>query len=402
MSAKKARRKNVIPGLEPHGKKWRWVTMFQGKRHRFNLRAHTYEGAVAEVVELRTRPNLFELGAWEAEVTAYIAQGRLAKTISHRNGDNRKSALLLAGKALNATSPRAVTRPMVANWLAGEIARNPGTTTPATYLRHLKSFFQYLEKHGRIPYDPTAGISAPALSKNKRDVFIPADGVARLFDAAREKGDRDLEFILAMGFECGMRRSEIAACRPEWFDLKIGVVNIPILDGRFERKGRAGEKRAATVPLSRRVLEIIDRHGRPSPFVIAPLKDWGKNRYRFEFGKRLRNFLSKYGYAHVTIHDLRRSFASNRVSAGVSIEKVANWMGIDPQTAWDNYARFIPADEEINRGSAFEEKEPEQPATPKPPTSLKDRLAAVEELFSEGLITAEERAAKRASILEEL
>ena len=42
------------------------------------------------------------------------------------------------------------------------------------------------------------------------------------------------------------------------------------------------------------------------------------------------------------LDEMRRSFASNRVSAGVSIEKVANWLGDSTAVAWTNYSRFPP------------------------------------------------------------
>jgi hypothetical protein len=61
--------------------------------------------------------------------------------------------------------------------------------------------------------------------------------------------------------------------------------------------------------------------------------------------------LSK-GHGHVTVHDMRRSFASNRVSAGVSNEKVANWLGDTIAVAWKNYSRFLPVDSDINLGAA--------------------------------------------------
>jgi len=395
-----------LPGLEKHRQKWRWRTRFEGRRLTFTLRARDETEAIAEVLELRRNPAIYQLGAWQAEATAYIAVGKATRKLSERNGDNRLSALLAAGKALGVASPRQVTTPMVANWLAAEEKRLPGSTSPGTYLRHLRAFFKHLLLLGKVTYDPTTGITATARDKNLRDVFIPAEDLRILLDAARQKSDRDLEFILALGAECGMRRGEISSCRPEWFDLRAGSLTIPVIDGRFERKGKAGRKKSATLPISSTMREIIAHHGLPAPFVIVPDKEWGKNRYRFEFGKRLYLFLEKHGFGHVTIHDLRRSFGSNRVSAGVSIEKVANWMGIDPDTAWKHYARFLPVDAEIDRGTAAKPVEavapPAAPENPPAALDVKARLARIEELHQEGLITDEERAAKREEILAQL
>jgi hypothetical protein len=128
----------------------------------------------------------------------------------------------------------------------------------------------------------------------------------------------------------------------------------------------------------------------------------GKNRYRFEFKKRLKGFMTARGLGNVTIHDMRRSFASNRVSAGVSIEKVANWMGIDVKTAWKHYARFIPADEEINRGSARGVESEKGEVRSGETKTVRQRLEAVQELLDAGLIRPEEAEAKRAVILGDL
>lgn len=78
----------------------------------------------------------------------------------------------------------------------------------------------------------------------------------------------------------------------------------------------------------------------------------GSWRYRYDFRKAYDTYMKPQGYGGVTAHDMRRSFASNRVSAGVSIEKVANWLGDTIQVAWKNYSRFLPVDRDINLGAA--------------------------------------------------
>ena len=398
MSAKK--REQIVKGLERRGNTFRWRKMIDGRRHRFVLQATDEESAVIEVMNLRLNPMLFELGTWDHEASGYITAGLASKELSPRNADNRRLALDLAKRKMGVESPRSVSPFMAMEWLQGEITAHPGSTTPITYLRHLKAFFRYLHARRKIPFDPFAEIKGPPIQKRLRSVFVSTPDVIRLFDQARLRGDRDLEFILALGFECGMRRSEISSCRADWFDLKVGCVTIPAVgDERFARKGREGRRKPATIPLSEPFLEIIGRHGLPDPFVVAPEKKWGKSRYRFDFQKRLKNFLTEHGFGHITIHDLRRSFGSNRVSAGVSIEKVANWMGIDPATAWEHYARFIPADADINRGAAIKPPPPLESQPAPASTTPAERLKSLRELHEAGLISADEAAAKRKEIL---
>ena len=185
-------------------------------------------------------------------------------------------------------------------------------------------------------------------------MFLPAARVAELLEAARQREDAELELILLLACEAGLRHGEISAARADWVNLEAGTITVPAVerDGSWGRKGKTGRRRAVTVPMVPALVEWFTVHGIPSPFLLRPGKGWGKFLYRYEFRKKLRLFLVAHGHPEVTIHDLRRSFGSNRVNAGVSLEKVAHWMGIHPQTAWKHYARFMPADDEIRRGSA--------------------------------------------------
>lgn len=368
--------------------------MVDGRRHTFVLQATTLEGAVAEALMLRANPNIYELGAWAQEVEAYLADAVRRRKISVDTANTRRGSLMRLKEKLGVESPRSVTPLMMERWLEEVVAEHPGNSTASTYQTHAKAFFRFLKKAGKVHLDPTEALLSPPHQKVLREVFLPAEEVRALLTAARAKGDRDLEFILAMGFECGMRRSEIASAKPEWFDLKVGVVTVPVLDDRFKRKGREGRRKSATIPLSTPFLEIIARHGLPSPFVVMPEKLWGDWIYRFDFRKRLKNFFLSHGHEELTIHDMRRSFASNRVSAGVSIEKVANWLGIDVKTAWERYSRFIPADEEINRGAAVKAEEKEVA-----PAGAAERLKGLKELRESELITEVEYAAKRDEII---
>ena len=389
--------------------------MVDGKRLTIPLAARDEPGAIAEVLEMKKRPMARAAGRWEETVDLYLAACKGSRKLSDSTRGVRRTVLMAAGTTLGLAGPRSMTEAVARKWVAGLQGREDlKEGSVRDYVAHMRGFAKWCVETGRMSADPTAGIELPPAEGNMRDVFLEAEEVARLLAAARAAGDRDLEWILALGCECGMRRGEMVACRPGWFDLARGCVTVPPEDvkgteaaGKWRRKGRAGRRRAATVPLSETMLEIIGHHGLPEPFVIAPRKAWGKSRYRFEFRKRFESFMAAQGCAEVTIHDLRRSFGSNRVSAGVSIEKVANWMGIDPKTAWARYARFVPADGEINKGSAGGTRKVAVPVAAEEPAKggggdFAARLGKVEELFAAGLITGEERAAKRAAILAEI
>jgi hypothetical protein len=72
----------------------------------------------------------------------------------------------------------------------------------------------------------------------------------------------------------------------------------------------------------------------------------GKWRYRADFSKAWYSQMKRCG-VRCTIHDGRRSFASNLVSHGVSIYKVARWLGDGVTVVEKSYGHLAPADRDI-------------------------------------------------------
>ena len=74
----------------------------------------------------------------------------------------------------------------------------------------------------------------------------------------------------------------------------------------------------------------------------------GKSKYRADFQKSFNAVLDRCGLGEFTFHDLRRTFASLLVSRGVSIYKVAKWLGDEVQVVEGTYGHLIPQDDEVN------------------------------------------------------
>lgn len=396
-----------IRGLEWHGRSYRWRRMVNGKRLRVNLETADYDEAVAKVLELEGRTEVIDGAPWEEEVDRYIAEQKRMGKLSEAYGRSRRTVLKKAGRDMGVTAPRELTAARVRAWYAA-VTKERSAQTANHYLAHVRVFARWLVKRQRLLMSPVEEVESAAVQGRTRSVFVPAERVRELLDAAREE-DAELELILLLGFECGMRHGEMSAARGEWVDLAAGTITIPAaeVDGTWSRKGRTGRKKAVTVPLVARLREWFDAHGVPRPYLLQPEVRPGRAVYRYDFRKKVAGFFRRQGLEGVWIHDMRRSFGSNRVSAGVSIEKVANWMGIHPGTAWRHYARFMPADREIERGSAGGEgngrdERAGNDGGPGGGRSVGERLREVQGLREEGLISEEEEARVRAEILREL
>ena len=82
-----------------------------------------------------------------------------------------------------------------------------------------------------------------------------------------------------------------------------------------------------------------------------------RHRYRFDFCKRFERLIKEQGIV-CSYHDLRRTFASLKVLAGVSLFKVSSWCGHRTSVCEESYAHLIeesyahmiPMDDQIDVG----------------------------------------------------
>jgi integrase len=90
----------------------------------------------------------------------------------------------------------------------------------------------------------------------------------------------------------------------------------------------------------------LDNRDRDS-YVLKPGQVRGRAEYRYDFKRLLYTHFKRCG-VRCSIHDMRRSFASNRVSQGRSIYKVAKWLGDGVRVVEKSYGHLAPADRDID------------------------------------------------------
>jgi site-specific recombinase XerD len=74
---------------------------------------------------------------------------------------------------------------------------------------------------------------------------------------------------------------------------------------------------------------LLGESDETAPFMLKPFVKKGAALYRYDFRRPFREYVKRQGCAWVTPHVMRHTFASLLVSKGVSIYKVAVWMGDD-------------------------------------------------------------------------
>ena len=157
-----------------------------------------------------------------------------------------------------------------------------------------------------------------------------------------------LTFALLCGFDAGLRRNEISEAKVEWFDLENNLLHVTEHENFVPKDG---DNR--TIPLTDRFGKFLKTYivGRvKSEYVLAPEKTVKvESKYRYDTSKRVRSHFERCKVS-ASFHDMRRSFGSNRASAGTSIYKIAIWLGDKIEVVQRSYGHLLPQDAEINRG----------------------------------------------------
>lgn len=183
-----------------------------------------------------------------------------------------------------------------------------------------------------------------------RDVVIDAETVSDLINGT---DDDELKFILQCGFLAGMRRQEISMIRPEWFDFKRKVINIPCPDLVTGWTPKSGRKR--TMPLVPEFGEWLKEtfpDWKERKFVMKPEKEKGKAKYRYDFRKKFETYARK-NCPELTPHVMRHTYASGHANnPAVTIAQLSAWTGDRIRTLEKHYLHMT-ADAE-KAASSFE------------------------------------------------
>jgi integrase len=238
-----------------------------------------------------------------------------------------------------------ITLPRIHSWLDRLKEEGKSADTCWTYGQRVRSFITYLVPK-YLPSTILTSFTVPEQPSTGRRNWIYKDEITKILDAAND--DPVLKFALLCAFDAGLRRNEISEAKVGWFDPENRLLYVSEHEN-FIPKDRENRP----IPLTDRFAEFLKSYlaGRDkNEYVLAPQKTVkGASRYRYDTNKRVRSHLVRCQVS-ATHHDMRRSFGSNRASAGVSIYKIAAWLGDGIEVVQRSYGHLTPQDNEINRG----------------------------------------------------
>jgi integrase len=357
-------------GLRKRGNVWYLsFTPARGERQRHVCLNTTDEIEAIKFAEaIRARPQIVEIGTPEEDLQAYISLRQERRSMTPETIRSTEEVVGQFFRFCGKTRSRDVDEEDFSKWFQHlktpkdpKEPSVPGITqaTFSTYHARLTAFWRFLVAAGKADSNPLLDFTPHKIppSQIARDAWIDKKEIKRLL---KKCADRDLKFVLFMGFHCGLRKKEIVMARPHWFDLKQEKLNIPFVEVTIKEPGdgtieehhfMTKNKRDRSIPLSRAFVEFLRKEYPWREGQVWCVERKGKGfgqRYRWDFRKPLEAFFKKHGVV-LNTHSLRHSFASNCIMAGISTFKVASWLGNRERTVEVHYAHLATGKGALDR-----------------------------------------------------
>jgi integrase len=346
-----------VKGLYLRGQVW-WFRPAQQNGLRpspFSLDTADENTAVSKVMEMRQQPDFHSPATWAHEVKLYMDEALRLKRISASFAPTRRMTLRNFGRDYKVTRPEAVTASLMQRYYDDQLDAGLKSNTARGYVTSLRAFFKWLMAEGRLRANPALGV------KMKRDVrfyhhrFCPKEEMDALIDNCPRD---DVKFVLLCGFDAGLRRDEISEAVPAWFATQ-GIVH---LQNSAHYEVKDGDARH--IPLTDRFAAFLKTFDRRGPYMLHP--EVGRSatseaNYRYDFRRPFEEYLAAlskkalpefgnqvHDFTWITSQTMRHTFASLRVQKGVSIYKVARWLGDGVEVVQRHYGHLAPqADKDI-------------------------------------------------------
>ncbi|MGC1860054.1 MAG: site-specific integrase [Methylocystis sp.] len=172
----------------------------------------------------------------------------------------------------------------------------------------IKIFFRWAIRRHLTKTNPADGLQGPPKSASRERVLTDAE-LRHVLVHARQKGF-PFGHVLQLLILTGQRRSEIGSLEWNWIDTDTRTITLPasVTKNRREHAFPYGDMVAAT-------LNGIDRRGRflfpGSKDAHLPITGWSNFKAAFDKKCKVESW---------TLHDLRRTFATNLAALGVRLE----------------------------------------------------------------------------------
>jgi integrase len=337
-----------LKGIFLRGKIFWYRYSFQRRQYRVSLETTDESEAITKALAIAADPVLSGAEPIREEVKLYLSSKRAEGKYTRNSADSRQAVLNAWIRARKFTDVHEINQDEITLWLTSLRKRKPRLkeTSIESYAMIIRGFCVWLVSQRKLRDNPAKFIKASRQTSAKGRPFCRRPQMDTLINDCQ---DRDLKFILYAGFHAGLRRDEIVQARPEWFDLDLRIIHI-VESADWKPK----DKDKRTIPLTKEFRNFLRKEMSvkkklAGPFLIQPAKKQRKARYRYDFRKPFEEYVREKEMSWVKPHVMRHSFASLLAIAGVSIFKIAQWLGDDVKVVERHYAHLLPQDLDIER-----------------------------------------------------
>lgn len=188
----------------------------------------------------------------------------------------------------------------------------PRSISPATVNREmswLRGLFNRAIDWGKVEHNPLKKVKF-FKENNQRTRYLEKEEITRLL----EHCDFDLRAVVILAINTGMRKGEIQNLKWNDIDIAKGTIRIPF--------SKNGEMRY--IQMNKAVQDILFcvKKQPKSPYVFC-----GDDGLPYNFRKSFETAIGKSGIIGFRFHDLRHTFASHLVMAGVDLNTVRELLG---------------------------------------------------------------------------
>lgn len=232
-----------------------------------------------------------------------------------------ESSSLFLGEELN---PSEQDLDLVRRWLNGMMTKGDKASSVARRLASVKGFYKYLLKMGRISRNPIANLRPPRGEK-PLPVYVPTNYINEILDEEVEPYDwvalRN-KLIVAVLYECGLRRSELAGLKDD--DVDIEGRKLKVL-------GKGNKERI--VPFGTGLAEELSKWRQTRDELLGESETFFLSlRGKPMTGEGVYAIVHKYlkavpGLARRGAHALRHSFATDMLNNGADLIAIKELMG---------------------------------------------------------------------------
>ncbi len=202
--------------------------------------------------------------------------------------------------------------------------------SPATrnrHLAHLSSMFNKGKEWGLITDNPAQGIK-PLRENGARTRFLDKEEIQLLLNAS----SKEFRPILISALHTGMRKGEILKLPWPDVDFKNRIITV--------QESKSGKKRM--IPMNDTLyetLKVLPTRFQRGYVFPSPV---GEGKPLYDCRKQFSNAVTKAGIENIRFHDLRHTFASHLIMAGVDLMTVKELLGHASVTMTMRYAHLAP------------------------------------------------------------